>query len=205
MTDKLQKLTDQIYQEGLERARQEASLIIQSAQDEKKEILRAAIDEAEEVKELAHKEAQELRINAESEVRMAANQALALTRQKIADLIIAKVARDCSSGIFTDPDFLKKAVLTIIKAWDPSEKGEQDIYVRIPEKERKEFEDYLACQAKSQLKQGFKIVFDEHIRSGFVINAADESFRIGFTDEDFEALIKYFLRSRMRDFLFGGK
>lgn len=205
MTDKLQRLTDQIYQEGLTRGKQEAQGIIQSAHEEKKNILRAAIDEAEEIKELARKEAQELRENAESEVRMAANQALALTRQKIAELIIAKVARECSSGIFKDPDFLKKAVLTVIKAWDPSEKGEQDIYVRLPEKERKELEDYLACQAQAELKQGLKIVFDEHIRSGFVINAKDDSFRIGFTDEDFEALIKYFLRSRMRDFLFGGK
>ncbi len=205
MTDKLQKLTDQIYQEGIGRARQEAERIIQSAQEEKKAILRAAIDEAEEIKELAHKEAQELRAGAESEVRMAANQALALTRQKIAELIVAKVARDCSSGIFRDPDFLKNAIMTVIKAWDPSEKGEQDIYVRIPEKERKELQDYLACQAAAQLKQGLKVVFDEHIKSGFVINAVDESFRIGFTDEDFEALIMYFLRSRMRDFLFGGK
>lgn len=203
MTDKLQTLTDQIYREGVDRARQEAERIIQSAQDEKKAILRTAIDEAEEIKELARKEAQMLRADAESEVRMAANQALALTRQKIADLIIARVARDCSRGIFSDPDFLKKAVMTIIKAWDPSEKGEKDIYVRLPEKERKEFEDYLACQAQSQLQQGLKVVFDEHIKSGFVINAMDESFRVGFTDEDFEALIRYFLRSRMRDFLFG--
>lgn len=205
MSDKLQKLTDQIYQEGVERAKQDAAAIIQSAHDEKKTILRAAIDEAEEAKELARKEAQELRVNAESEVRMAANQAIALTRQKISELIIAKVAYDCSSGIFKDLDFLKKAIMTVIKAWDPTEKGEQEIYARLPEKDRHELEEYFACQAKSELKQGLKIVFDEHIRSGFVINASDDSFRIGFTDEDFEALIKYFLRSRMKEFLFGDK
>lgn len=205
MTDMLQKLTDQIYKEGVERAKKEAESIIQSARDEKKSILRAAIEEAEETKELARKESQELKANAESEVRMASNQALALTRQKIAELIIAKVACDCSKGIFSDPEFLKKAILTVIQAWGPSQKGVQDVYARLPEKDRGELENYLVCQAQDQLKQGLKIVFDEHIRSGFVINASDNSFRIGFTDEDFEALIKYFLRSRMKEFLFGEK
>ncbi|MFH1692040.1 MAG: hypothetical protein ABIC68_05695 [Candidatus Omnitrophota bacterium] len=205
MTDKLQKLTDQIYQEGVERAKKEAERIIQSAHEEKKSILRAAIDEAEETKELARKEAQDLRANAESEVRMASNQALALTRQKIAELIVAKVASDCSKEVFKDPDFLKKAILTVVQAWGPSQKGLQDIYVRLPEKDRGELENYLACQVQAQLKQGMKIVFDEHIRSGFSINASDDSFRIGFTDEDFEVLIKYFLRSRMKEFLFGEK
>ncbi|MGE5279498.1 MAG: hypothetical protein ACM3L6_01970, partial [Deltaproteobacteria bacterium] len=57
-------------------------------------------------------------------------------------------------------------------------------------------------EAKMHLDKGVRVEFEEHIKSGFTISPADGSYRIGFTDRDFEELIKTFLRPALREFLF---
>ena len=115
MTDKLEKLTKQIYDEGIGRAREEAEKIIKAAQEEKKKILRAARQEAEDITDLAKKEAEELKNRVESEMRMATTQSLALLRQKISELISVKVASSSVKEIFDDKDFLKKILEIVMK------------------------------------------------------------------------------------------
>ncbi|MFH1459928.1 MAG: V-type ATP synthase subunit E [Candidatus Omnitrophota bacterium] len=203
MTDKLEKLTKQIYDEGVGKAQQEAEKIIQAANDEKKKILRAARQEAEDITNLAKKEADELKNRVESEMRMAAGQSLALLRQKITELISVKVASSSVKGIFDDKDFLKKILEVVMKEWVGSgcQRG-QDFYLKLSKNVQKDIQEHFLKKGKQELNKGLEIEFDEKIKSGFVISPKDESFRIGFTEEDFKALIQYFLRPRMRDFLF---
>lgn len=204
MTDKLQELTQKLYQDGVEKAKLEAEKILDHAKEEKTRLLRLAREEAEEVLARAHREARELKSKVESEVRMSANQALALTRQQLSELITAKVSGDCARGIFNDPEFLKKCVELIINIWaTQKEAGSKEICVRLPEKNRKDLENYLFCESKKELDRGIKIEFDEHIKSGFTISPKDGHYRLGFTDRDFEELIKTFLRPALRTFLFG--
>jgi hypothetical protein len=72
--------------------------------------LRAARQEAEDIVAVARKEAEELRSQMESELRMAAQQSMALLRQKITGLICEKVAQSTVGGIFDDKNFLKKTI-----------------------------------------------------------------------------------------------
>ena len=203
MTDKLEQLTKQIYEEGVEKARQEAARILAAAEEQKRKTLRAAREEAADVLVVARREAEELKHRVESEVRMASAQSLALLRQKITELICVKTAQASVSGIVDDPDFLKRILETVMKEWVSRGCGSgQDIYLKLPQKMQKEIQEYLFKKGKQVLDTGLKVEFSEDIASGFQITPQDGSYRIGFTEDDFQALILYFLRPRVKQFLF---
>jgi V/A-type H+-transporting ATPase subunit E len=203
MTDKLEKLTKQIYDEGIAKAEQKAQEIIKAAEEEKRKILRSARKESEDILAVAHKEADELKNMVNSELRMATQQSLALLRQKIAELISVKVTEGSVEGFFDDTEFLKKILEIVMKEWIGSgcRRG-QEFYLKLPEKVQKDIEEYFFKKGKQELDKKLEIEFDEKIKSGFVISPKDGSYRIGFTEEDFKSLIQYFLRPRMKKFLF---
>ncbi|MBU4304195.1 MAG: hypothetical protein KJ893_00990 [Candidatus Omnitrophica bacterium] len=204
MSDKLEKLTRQIYEESIGKTKEEAQKIIEHAEAEKRRLFREAREEAEDIIKVARKEAEELKHRVESELRMAGQQSLALLRQKITELICQKVAKTSIEGIFDDSEFLKRVLEVVMKEWVSTHcNAEQEFYLRLPEKTRKDIEGYFFQKSKKELDKGLKIEFDEKIQSGFVIGPKDGSYRIGFTEEDFKALVQYFLRPQMKKFLFG--
>ena len=203
MTDKLEKLTKQIYDEGIQKAKEEAGNIIKAAEVEKRKILRAAREEAQDITNVAKKDAEELKNRIASEVRMASQQSLALLRQKITELICVKVSESSAVGLFDDPDFLKNILETVMKEWVATGcKRGQAFSIKLPQKMQAHIQDYFLEKGKKELDKELKIEFDEKIKSGFVISPKDGSYRIGFTEEDFKALIEYFLRPRIKKFLF---
>jgi V/A-type H+-transporting ATPase subunit E len=204
MSDKLEKLTQQIYEEGVAKAKGQARTILEHAEEEKKKLLRAAREEAEDIVAMARREADELRKKVESELRMASVQALALLRQKITELICEKVGKSSVDGIFDDMDFLKKILEVVMKEWVASHCARgQDFYLKLPMQVQKDIKEYFFEKGKKELNSGLRIEFDEQIKSGFVIVPKDGAYRIGFTEDDFKALVQYFLRPRMKKFLFG--
>ena len=204
MSDKLEKLTKQIYDEGINKAQQEAAEITAKAEQEKKKILRSARQEAEDIVNLAKKEAEELKNRVESELRMSSSQSLALLRQKISELICEKVSAESTSELFNDPGFLKKTVEIVMKEWISSHcLGGQEFYLKLPADLQAKIKEYFLESGKKYLDKGLKIQFDAGVKSGFVISPANGRYRIGFTEEDFRALITYFLRPQMKKFLFG--
>ncbi len=206
MTDKLEKLTKQIYDEGIQKASAEAENIIKAAQEEKRKILRAARVEAQDITDLARKDADELKNRVDSEMRMASQQSLALLRQKITELVCVSVSESSANGLFDDPDFLKNILEIVMKEWIGSGcKRGQDFYLKLPKKVQKDIQEHFFVAGKQELDKGLRIEFDEKVKSGFVISPEDGSYRIGFTEDDFKALIQYFLRPIMRQFLFGDK
>lgn len=206
MTDKLEKLTKQIYDEGIAKANLQAQEMIKAANEEKKKILRAARKEAEDIISLASRESEETKNMVNSELRMATQQSLALLRQKISELIAVKVTNNAVEGFFDDSEFLKKILEIVMKEWIGSgcRRG-QEFYLKLPIKVQKDIQEHFFAKGKQELDNGLEIEFDEKIKSGFVISPKDGSYRIGFTEEDFKSLIKYFLRPRMKQFLFGDK
>lgn len=206
MSDKLEKLTRQIYEEGVGKAREQAKQIIEQAEAEKRKVLRSAREEAEDIVSVAKKEADELKKRVESELHMAAEQSLALLRQKITKLICERVAESSMDGIFDDSKFLKKLLEVVMKEWISSHcLAGQDFYLKLPENIQNDIKEYFFEKGKQELDKGLKIEFDEKIKSGFVISPKDGSYRIGFTEDDFKALVQYFLRPRLKKFLFEQK
>jgi V/A-type H+-transporting ATPase subunit E len=66
----IKDLTDQLFQEGVEKGRQEAQKLIDEAAKNKSELIAAARQEAAQIIEAANKKAQELEKNTKAELQL---------------------------------------------------------------------------------------------------------------------------------------
>lgn len=203
MQKKLQELTDKIYQEGVDKANQEAEKIISDAKADAKKTLDQAKKEAENKIEKAEKEAEDLKKNAMNELQLSARQAMSDLKQEVTDLIQAKAVKPETQEAFKEAAFTKEIIQTVVKNWDPNSDETVDLKVLLPEKRQKEFESYFKDKAKDLLNKGLEVDFDERVKGGFKIGPKDGSYLVSFSDEDFEHFFKLYLRPRLIEMLFG--
>ena len=74
--DKLQELTQKLYNEGLSKGKEEGEAILAKAQAQAQEIVAKAQEEAKAIIEKAQKEAADYKVKVEGDVKMASTQAL---------------------------------------------------------------------------------------------------------------------------------
>ena len=74
--DKLQELTQKLYEEGLSKGKQEGEAILSKAKADAEAIVKKATEEAEAILSKARKEADDLRVRVEGDVKTASAQAL---------------------------------------------------------------------------------------------------------------------------------
>ena len=203
MQKKLQELTEKIYQEGVDKANQEAEKIISDAKAEAKKTLDQAQKEAENKIEKAEKEAEDLKKNAMNELKLSARQAMSDLKQEVTNLIQAKAIKPETQEAFKEAAFTKEIIQTVVKNWDPNSDEAVDLKVLLPEKKQKEFEAYFKDKAKDLLNKGLEVDFDERVKGGFKIGPKDGSYLVSFSDEDFEHFFKLYLRPRLIEMLFG--
>lgn len=200
MNEKLQELTNKIYQEGLEKGKKEAEEIVDNARAEAREILKSAKKEAEEIAEKAEKDAAELKKNTESELTLSTKQAITTIRQRISDIMVDQAVDDAVSGTFEDQDFVKSMMLNMAENWDKIEKEGRDVTFFLSEKDHKKLEGFLKKKVAEKIKGGLDINFEEGIKSGFKLGPKDGGYKLSFTDQDFKRFFEQYLRPRTRKF-----
>lgn len=202
MTNKILELTEKIYNEGVDKAKKEAELIIANAKKEADSIINAAKSKEKEIAEQAQKHAAEIQKNADSEIRLAARQFISNLKQQIASLISTAQVEIPVKDAFKDNEFVKNIIITIIKNWNPQKPEEFNISLLLPQKEEKEFVDFFNNKAKGFLNSGLEINFESNIKSGFKIGPKDGSYFISFTDKDFENYFKNYLKEKTKKMIF---
>ncbi|MBD3272568.1 MAG: hypothetical protein GF384_08555 [Elusimicrobia bacterium] len=203
MVEMIEKLTDTIYREGVEKARKEADQIIAEATHEKERIINEGRSEVDRMIAGAKKMSAEFKQKTETEVKLASQKALASLRQRIEDLIVASLADDVSSKVTDDTDFIKKMVETIIAEWDPSDYTADSLIIKLAEKDRHALEKYFEQGAARKMKGKLSFEIGPSVKAGFYIEEVNGKFRVGFTEDDFREFFRYFLKKHMHDFLFG--
>ena len=196
MEQKIQELTEKIYQEGVEKGEVKAKEIVADAEKKAASVVSDAKSQAEKIIEEAKKQAAELKRNTESELKSSGSQAVAAIKSQIVNLITSKVIDDASSKSLSDPAVLKDFVSQIISNWKMS--GEAPaLEVMLPEAKQSELNQAFQNAVNAELK------FSPKIKSGFSIGPASGGFKISLTDEDFREFFKEYLRPRTRTYLFG--
>ena len=107
--DKLQELTQKLYEEGLSKGKQEGEAILSKAKADAEAIVKKATEEAEAILAKARKEADDLRVRVEGDVKTASAQALQATKADIESLIVAKAVEPAGAAL-KEPDFLKRSL-----------------------------------------------------------------------------------------------
>ena len=119
MQNKLQELTDKLYNEGLSKGRQEGEAIVNDAKVKAEEILAAARKEAEDIVARARKEADELKAKVDGDLKMAARESIAATRQDIEKLIVARMSEKETRSALTSASFVKEIITSVAKNFSP--------------------------------------------------------------------------------------
>jgi len=198
MQNKLQELTDQLYNEGLAKGREEGERLLEEARAQAAKTVEDARKEAAEIIAKAEKGAADLRSKAEADVRMASAQALQATRKNIEDLIVTKAA---GQAPVADPEFLKDIIRSVAEKFSATEGT--DIALVLPESLQAKLEPWVKAELAKELASPVEVSFSKKLSGGFTIGPRDGSYYISFSDKTFNELIAEYLRPVTRKLLFG--
>lgn len=201
MDNKLQELTERLYNQGLSKGKEEGAQILENARKEAAAIIAAAKEEAKAVKEEAQKKADDLKSKAESDIRMASSQSLQATRKDIENILISGIVGPKTEAALTSPDFIKDIIKAVAEKFSAEQMS--DLELVLPESLKSQLEPFVAGELSKAIGRGVKADFSKKIAGGFTIGPKDGGYFISLTDETFKDLICEYLRPVTKKLLFG--
>jgi len=201
MQNKLQELTDKLYNEGLSKGKEEGEVILAKAKAQANEIVANAQKEAEAIVAKAQKDAEGLKDKVNGDLKMASNLSLNATKHEIETLIISKIADLQVNGALASADFFKEIIKTVAQKFSAEES--KDIALILPESMKVALEPFVKNELSQVLGGSVEVTFSKKISGGLNIGPKDGSYFISLTDETFKSLISNYLRPITRKFLFG--
>ena len=199
--DKLQELTQKLYDEGLAKGKQEGEALLQKARGEAEGIITKAQEEAEAILAKARKEAEDYKTKVEGDMKMAASQAVQATRTDIENLVIAKVADTTVEKALSSEDYLKGIITAVAQKFSADEPA--DLSLVLPESLKAGLEPFVKNELGKLLGKGVEAAFSKKIAGGFQIGPKDGGYFVSLTDETFKDLIGNYLRPATKKLLFG--
>ena len=196
MDQKIRELTDKIFNEGVEKGREEADRILAEAREKSSKMLEDAQKEAEAIRKNAEKGRDELKSNTTSELKLYTGQTLQALRTAIADSITDKIVTESVGKATADPSFFPSIITKVVSNWTPGEE------VVIETADAKALEAYFAKEAKELLDKGLTIKEAAGRTTEFTLMPKNGSYKIEFGESDLIELFKSFLRPRLVEMLF---
>ena len=201
MQNKLQELTDKLYNEGLSKGKQEGEELLAKAKVQAEEIIAKAQAEAAQIVAAAQKQADEIKTKVASDIRMASSQSLAATRNDIETLVVGKMTDEAVKKALTSAEFVKELIQTVAAKF--TTEGPVDLALILPESLQKELEPFVNNELAKILGAGVEASFSKKVSGGFKIGPKNGGYFVSFTDETFNELIAEYLRPATKKILFG--
>ena len=199
--DKLQELTQKLYDEGLAKGKQEGEALLQKAASEAENIVKQAKEEAEAILAKARKEADDFKVKVEGDVKMAAQQSVQATRTDIENLVIAKVVDGTVDKALANEDYIKGIITAVAQKFSAEEPA--DLALVLPESLKATLEPFVKNELGKLLGKGVDAAFSKKVAGGFKIGPKDGGYFVSLTDDTFKELIGSYLRPATKKLLFG--
>jgi V/A-type H+-transporting ATPase subunit E len=201
MQNKLQELTDKLYNEGLSKGKQEGEELLAKAKVQAEEMIAKAQAEAAQIVAAAQKQADEIKSKVASDIRMASSQSLAATRSDIETLVVGKMTDEAVKKALTSAEFVKELIQAVAAKF--TTEGPVDLALILPESLQKELEPFVNNELAKILGAGVEASFSKKVSGGFKIGPKNGGYFVSFTDETFKELIAEYLRPATKKILFG--
>lgn len=199
--NKLQELTQKLYNEGLEKGRAEAERLVAEAKEQAAKIVADAKAEAEAIAKAAEMRADDIAKNAMTEITLAGRQAVSKIKTELAEAVIMKSAGAAVKAATMDAEFIKSMLLAVAQNWNSST-VDVSLVALLPEERRAELDAAIAQSAAECAKAGLEVGYSKEVKSGFKLGEKNGGYYISFTDESFDALLKEYLREKVSNMLF---
>ncbi len=202
MENKLQELTQKLYEEGLQKGRSEAESVVAKAKAEAAKILEEAKAEAQQIIATAEDKAADMAKNSLTEISLAGRQALTKIKSEISNVIVSSSIEAGVKAAAMDGKFICEMMLAVAKGWNGADSGVVSLQALLPEAQKANLDAAITKSAAELLKAGIEVGYSAQVKSGFKIGAKDGGYYISFSEEDFDALMRQYLRERVSDLLF---
>lgn len=201
MQNKLQELTDKLYNEGLSKGREEGEALLAKAKSQAADIVAEAEKKAAEIMTKAENEAEAYKVKVAGDLKMAASQSVQATRKDIEDLVVFKMTSSATEKALSDEAFVKEVIKAVAEKFNAE--TAMDLNLVLPETLKSSLEPFVKNELSTILKGQVNASFSKKIAGGFTIGPKDGSYFISLTDETFKELISEYLRPATRKLLFG--
>ncbi len=201
MENKIQKLTEQLYNDGVAKGKQQSDQLLAEAKAEAAQILESAKAQAEDVLAKAKAQADELKVRAEADVKRSAKESINDVKLELQRAIIAKALSADTKSAFATDAFVKELILAAVKAWGGSAGGA--ITITTTEKTQGDVDKYIAANVDKALASSISVEGSASLKEGFTITPEGEGYYIKFTSEDFELLLSQYMREKVAEIVFG--
>ncbi|WP_340113939.1 hypothetical protein [Maribellus mangrovi] len=202
MTDRIEEITQKIYNEGITKAKGDAEQLISEAKEKAEAIIRTAKQTEEKIILNAQNKALEERKRGQAELKLAAQQFVSHLKQQITNLISTAQLDKPVNEAFKDDDFIKQIILKIIEKWEPENQEKMDLTLLLPPDDQKKINDFLQSKATEAMNNGIDIRVDPALESGFRIGPKEGSYLINFTAQDFTNYFIQYLKNETKKLLF---
>ena len=203
MQDKLQELTDRLYNEGLSKGKQEGEELLRKAHTEAEAIVAEARAEAERIVAQANREAEELKTKVAADVKMAATQSIAVTKQEIEQMLVTRSAQQGVGQALSSADFAKELIANVVKAFNPQNASPVALDLVLPESLKAQVEPFIASEIAQAFNGEIRVDYSKKLNGGFKVSPREGGYLLQFTDEEFTQLIANYLRPATKKILFG--
>lgn len=201
MDNKLQELTDRLYNQGLSKGKEEGEALLAKARSEAAAIVEEARKEAAAIIAKAEKDARDYTAKVTGDLKMAASQSIQATKKDIENLLVAKMSGTAVEKALTEEEFVKGIIEAVAGKFNAAEP--QDLELVLPESLKKGLEPFVKSELSKTLGAGVTASFSKNVSGGFTIGPKDGSYFISFTDETFKELVSEYLRPATKKLLFG--
>jgi V/A-type H+-transporting ATPase subunit E len=203
MQDKLQALTDRLYNEGLSKGKHDGEELVQKAQAEADRIIAYAKAEADRIITHANKEAEEMKTKVNADIKMAATQSIAVTKQEIEKMVVTKATTEGVKANMSNAAFVKELITSVVRAFNPQNASPVDLSLILPESLKAEVDPFVKNEIAKQFKTEMKVDYSKKMNGGFKVAPKGGGYVLQFTDDEFTQLIANYLRPATKKILFG--
>ena len=202
MQNKLQELTDKLYNEGLAKGKQDAENLLAAAREEAEKIVAEAKGQAAKILADAASASEDLKVRTEGDIKMASAKAVAALRQQIENMVSARAIGANVDKALADNAFVGKLIATVAGAFKAGSDA-ASLDVILPEAMKGQLQQFLSANIDKALAEGLSFDFSDAFASGFRIAPKDGGYYLDFTDESFKNLLGEYLRPATCKILFG--
>ena len=199
--DKLQELTQKLYEEGLAKGKQDGEALLEKARTEAEGIVKQAQEEAEAILAKARKDAEDFKVKVEGDVKMAAQQAVQATRSDIENLVVSKFVDGTVDKALSNEEYIKGIITAVAQKFSADEPA--DLSLVLPESLKGALEPFVKNELGKLLGKGVDASFSKKVAGGFKIGPKDGGYFGSLTDDTFKDLIGSYLRPATKKLLFG--
>ncbi len=202
MQDKLQQLTEKLYNEGLEKGKQEAQKMLEDAKTESERIIAEAKQKSSEMIAAAEKEALQLREKAEGDIQTASRQALSQIKQDIEQAVRMKAVEAPVKEALSAKEFMQSVIKTVAGAFNP-DKDAVSLDLILPQAMKEDMNSFIEGELASAFGKGLDVSFTKDISNGFKISRKGSGYFIDFSEDSFNRIISEYIRPKTRKLIFG--